>query len=78
VILQSERPTVFWAASEEGWPAGKGGGIVLYSALMRPHLKYCFQAPGSQYRKDVELLDQLQRRATKMMRGWGISPVRKG
>ncbi|GAB0185633.1 hypothetical protein GRJ2_001028600 [Grus japonensis] len=43
--------------------------LPLYSTLVRPYLKYHVQLPGSQYKKDMELLDRVQRRATKMIRG---------
>lgn len=39
------------------------------SVLVRPYLEYSSQVQGPQLKKDVDLLERIQRRATRMTRG---------
>ena len=48
--------------------------VNLYKSLVRPHLEFCIQAWRPHYHKDIDLLERVQRRATRMIDGYKTIP----
>ncbi|RMC14108.1 hypothetical protein DUI87_09197 [Hirundo rustica rustica] len=57
-----------WAASNAAWPAGQERFSL--SATVKPHPEYCTHLWGLQQKKDISLLECVQRRTTKLSEGW--------
>ena len=40
---------------------------ILYKTYIRPHIEYCIQAWSPYYAKDIDMLERIQHRATKLV-----------
>ena len=51
----------------------KNIGIImrLYKSMVRPRLEYCIQAWSPYHKKDIKVLERAQKRATKIVYGYG-------
>eukprot|EP00794_Sanderia_malayensis_P003391 gene3390-3881_t len=46
----------------------KDSFVILYNSYVRPHMEYCVQAWSPYYVKDIDCLEKIQRRATKLVK----------
>ena len=69
-VPAAQKVNIILGCFRRGMTSREGEGIIpLYSAFMTSQLEYCVQLWCPQYSRDAEMLEQVQRRATKMIKG---------
>jgi len=70
VGLETRKHIIPWSCSKRSVASMSREVILpLYSAVVKTHLESCIQLWSPQHRKDMDLLERVWRRATKMVRG---------
>jgi len=68
--LAVQRPNPFLGCIKQSTTTPSEEAIIpLYSALVPPHLEHCLQFWAPQFKRDVKVLECIQRRATKLLKG---------
>jgi len=67
----SKANQVLGMVSRQFYNLDKTSFLILYKVFIRPHLEYAIQAWSPYLKKDIEYLEKVQRRATKLVKGIG-------
>lgn len=66
---QPKRPTIHWVASDRTLPPDEGWAGPAVLCTVQLHLQHWLKAWVAQYRKDIKLLEGVQKRAMKKVKG---------